>query len=156
MSNLETLKPCNFASRSVLFISDLLQLVEKRFVADLQLLRGPAPVPAGASQDLQDDFSLGFARGGARRIFERDFLAVAAAIDAPQKRAQSSHGERFIAQRDNGSSGVFQFANVSRPTVFQEEVSRLGTEDRYGPAKITGSGREEPPAQNGNTFLPPA
>src|ERR1035438_4533174 len=130
MSNLETLKPCNFASRSVLFVSDLFQLVEKRFVADLQLLRGPAPVPASASQHLQDDFSLGLAGGGARRIFERNFLAVAAAIPAPQKRAQSSHGERFVAERDNGSSGVFQFANVSRPVVFQEEVLSLGAEPR--------------------------
>src|SRR5664279_2347813 len=112
----------------VLFAADLFQLVEKRFVADLQLLRSPAPVPAGASQHLQDDFPLGLAGGGARRIFERNFFAVAAAIAAPQKRAQSSHGERFITERDNGSSRLFQFANVSRPVVFQEEALGLGTE----------------------------
>src|SRR5208282_3885415 len=57
-------------------------------------------------------------------------------------------------ERDDGSSGFFQFANVSRPVVFQEEVSGFGTEHRYGPAKITGSGREKPVAKNGNIFLP--
>src|SRR4029077_9320467 len=126
-------------SGPILLVSDLLQLVEERFVADLQLLRGPAPVPAGASQDLKNDLAFGFAGGGACCIFQRNFLA-AAAIDAPQKRAQSSHGERFIAERDNGASGVFQLANVSRPVIFQEEVLGFGTKHRYGSAKITGSG----------------
>src|ERR1035441_183285 len=99
MSNLETLKPCNFASRSVLFVSDLLQLVEKRFVADLQLLRGPAPVPAGASQDLQDDFSLGFARGGARRICERNPpMASVSSPSATMARAASFSSRMFPGQ----------------------------------------------------------
>src|SRR5260370_20200926 len=133
---------------------DLLQLVEKRFVADLHLLRGPARVPAGSSQDLKNEFPLGFAGGGSRRIFERNFLAVAAAIDAPQKRAQSSHGERFIAERDNGSSRVFQFANVSPPVVLQAEALCLRTERRDGPAKITGHGREKPVAPNWHIFRP--
>src|SRR5271155_1276433 len=58
-------------SGSVPFVPNLLQLVEQCFVADLQLLRGPAPIPAGASQNLKNEFPLRFAGSCARRIFER-------------------------------------------------------------------------------------
>ena len=40
--------------RAVFLVSDLFQLVEQGFVADLQFLRRPAPVPARARQNLQD------------------------------------------------------------------------------------------------------
>ena len=90
----------------MLLVPDLLQFVEKRLVTDLQFLSGSSSVPAGARQNLENDFPFSFAGGGTGRILQGNLLAIASAIDPSHKRAQSTHRERFIAQRDNGSRGI--------------------------------------------------
>src|SRR5271166_2283165 len=40
--------------RRLIFTANLLELVQKRLVADLQFLRSPPPVPAGAGEDLEN------------------------------------------------------------------------------------------------------
>ncbi len=50
--------------------------------------------------------------------------------------------------------GVFQFPDISRPAVFQEEILRLRTKRRDGPAKISGGSGEKPIPQNRNIFFP--
>src|ERR1700757_1593235 len=63
--------------RSVTFVSDLLQFVEQSLVADLQLPRGPPPVPARARQHLEDQLFLGFMRCRPRSCLQRNSLTIA-------------------------------------------------------------------------------
>src|SRR5690242_6801751 len=71
---------------SALPVADLLQLVEQRLIADLQFLRRPAAIPAGARKHLQNQFFFCFARGGARCLLQRNPLSISA-VGARKKRA---------------------------------------------------------------------
>src|SRR5580698_4230956 len=132
------------SSSALLLVPDLLQFVEQRFIADLQLLSRPASVPARPGQNLQNDFPLRLARGCPRRVFQRYLLAITSAVDTPHKGPQSAHGQRLITQSDNSSSRIFQFANISRPVVFQKKGLRLRAERRYRARKITSRRCQEP------------
>src|ERR1035438_3947514 len=139
---------------SILLVSNLLQLVEQRLIANLQLLRRPPPVPAGPGQHLKNDFPFRLARSGTRCLFQRDLLSIAIPVHAPQERTQPSHGERFISQRYDSPGRIFQFANIPRPAIFQKETLRLRAEHGYGLGEIVRRRRQKPVPQDRNIFSP--
>src|SRR5260370_27745896 len=75
---------------SVLGASHLFKLVQQSLVTDLQLLCRAAPAPTGAGQSSQDDFLLRFARGGPRRLLQRNPAAIAPHVRPQQHGAPSS------------------------------------------------------------------
>src|SRR5712691_8796313 len=75
--------------RSILAVTNLLEFVQQRLVADLQFLRGAPPVPASPGEHFQSQFFLSFARRRPRRLFQRNLPAIQPAIGARHHRAQS-------------------------------------------------------------------